>query len=316
MRPDLLNQFGALFGLARGADLIVYDAIIILTFVYFVLINQQTKTNYQLTRLCSSQALDAFAQSEQFEKLKTISRTDTSTIGFLVRAYNESATIGVVIDEIIHAGYSKIIIVDDGSEDATYALIRRKQQEYPEKHIYVIKHLINRGGGAANKTLFQFCTQWEKYLGVERWVTFDGDGQMEITDMEKFLPYTQDSNYDVLLGSRFVSGGSSQSVVWRKAALIRIAKVITYAFSGMWISDPFIGFRMIRSNILDQIHLTSDSLTYATELVAHIKKHQVPFKEVGVQIRYTPYALFKQKYSLTKMLRISADFLYKHLFFR
>ena len=81
-------------------------------------------------------------------------------------------------------------------------------------------------------------------------------------------------------------------------------------------TDPFIGYRMIRSSVIDQIQLTSDNLTYSTELIAHIKRHKLSFKEVGVEIRYTDYALFRQKHSFWKVIRIGADFLYKHLFFR
>ena len=91
-----------------------------------------------------------------------------------------------------------MVIVDDGSTDATYSLMKKKQEEYADAQIYLVRHLINRGGGAANKTLFQFATLRDKYLGVERWVTFDADGQMSVEDLEKFLPYIHDE-YDILL---------------------------------------------------------------------------------------------------------------------
>lgn len=63
-----------------------------------------------------------------------------------MRAYNEEKTIGAVIDEIIGAGYSKIVIVNDGSTDNTVQEVYAKQKQYHDKTIILLSHPINRGG--------------------------------------------------------------------------------------------------------------------------------------------------------------------------
>ncbi|MBP6086531.1 glycosyltransferase [Patescibacteria group bacterium] len=63
---------------------------------------------------------------------------------FLMRAYNEAESVGDVIDAIIHKGFSKIVIVNDGSSDATKAVLEKKKATYHDKHIVVLSHVINR----------------------------------------------------------------------------------------------------------------------------------------------------------------------------
>jgi glycosyltransferase involved in cell wall biosynthesis len=50
-----------------------------------------------------------------------------------------------VIDDIIKAGYNKIMIINDGSTDETTTIIEDKIQEYNSSLIIHIKHPINRG---------------------------------------------------------------------------------------------------------------------------------------------------------------------------
>lgn len=54
---QLLNSFGSFFGIARGADLLVYVALILLCYFYISLLNKQTRDTFQLTRLISQTAI-------------------------------------------------------------------------------------------------------------------------------------------------------------------------------------------------------------------------------------------------------------------
>ena len=55
---ELLDSFGRFFGIARGADLLVYWGVILLFYFYIELLNQHTKDKQQLTRLISTQAIN------------------------------------------------------------------------------------------------------------------------------------------------------------------------------------------------------------------------------------------------------------------
>lgn len=77
-------------------------------------------------------------------------KINNSEIGFLIRAYNEATRIGPVIESIQGAGFSNILVVDDGSRDNTLEVLNR----YPDIHI--VHHPFNRGGGAALETGLEY----------------------------------------------------------------------------------------------------------------------------------------------------------------
>ena len=91
------------------------------------------------------------------------------TIIFLIRAYNEAPRIGAVIESIQKAGYTHILVVDDGSTDRTQEVLGT----FPD--VYVIRHPFNRGGGAALETGFEYIRRNSVALGIEYVVTFDAD---------------------------------------------------------------------------------------------------------------------------------------------
>ena len=89
MRPDMLDRFGQFFGIARGADLIVYLSIILLSYLYFELLNKHTKQKITLTNVVTSMTL-LHADQQLAPAVKGVEK---DTYGFLIRAYNECSVI-------------------------------------------------------------------------------------------------------------------------------------------------------------------------------------------------------------------------------
>lgn len=88
---------------------------------------------------------------------------------------------------------------NDGSADSTEQVIEQKAAQHKDCLIICLSHLINRGPGAANKTLFAFATQNGHALGVDWFVTYDADGQMDIADMNTFMRYADPAVYDLII---------------------------------------------------------------------------------------------------------------------
>lgn len=100
--PPLLDKFGRIFGVARGADLLIIIALIGMAYFYFELLNALTKQKFQFTRMVSAQALQQALPQIQAYNFAS-STHEKSDFCFLVRGYNESKSIGGVIDAIIQA---------------------------------------------------------------------------------------------------------------------------------------------------------------------------------------------------------------------
>jgi len=60
----------------------------------------------------------------------------------------------------VAAGFSKILLVNDGSSDNTLDVLYQKQSQYADKLILVASNTINRGGGAANQTGYNFIKKY------------------------------------------------------------------------------------------------------------------------------------------------------------
>ena len=64
------------------------------------------------------------------------------SIIFLIRAYNEATRIREVIDGIFGAGYTQVLVVDDGSTDNTYDVL---EDLIDTDRIHMVRHVTNRG---------------------------------------------------------------------------------------------------------------------------------------------------------------------------
>ncbi len=309
---DLLNKFGNFFGIARGADLIVYISIILFWWFYFDLLNKQTKWVNKFTKFISFNAIEKAWKYKSKIKNKTIE----DNFLFLIRVYNEELTIWKVIDEIYQKGFHKILVVNDGSTDNSLEILKNKQNKYKKNDLFVLNHTINRGWWAANKTWFEFIRRNQKELNVDWVVTYDADCQMTIDDMEVFIKTIQtNSETKVFLGSRFIKWATSENMPFIRKLLLVGSRMVTFIFDGLLVTDPHNGFRILHINLFQDIKLYSDGMTYASELLSEIKKLWVSIKEVPVNIVYTDYSLGKwQKNS--NAFKILVEIIYKKFFFK
>jgi len=93
----------------------------------------------------------------------------------VIPAHNEEKTIVEVINKVKPL-VDEIVIVDDGSNDQTYQLAE-------QQGVTVLKHLINRGQGAALQTGNQYALK----KGGEIIVHFDADGQFLAEEIREIV---------------------------------------------------------------------------------------------------------------------------------
>ena len=127
-------------------------------------------------------------------------------IFIIIPAYNESASIASVIKDIKAANKEwQIVVVDDGSGDET--------AEFAESAgAVVLRHLINRGQGAALKT----GTDYAIMNGAAVIVHFDADGQFLANEISDVIAPIISGQADIVFGSRFLSApdGKKSNIPW------------------------------------------------------------------------------------------------------
>lgn len=193
----------------------------------------------------------------------------------VIPAYNESKVVTSVIDELNENGYSNIIIVDDGSSDSTY-------QSSLGKNVTVLRHILNRGKGAAVKTGIEAA----KLMGAEIVVTFDADGQHDPKDIAGMIALLHKGN-DVVLGKRDFS---SKKIPYFKRLGNRLGNMFTWIVYGLWVQDSQSGLRAYSKKALDAIQTSTDRYEYDSEVIREIARNNLKWVEYPMQVRYTKYS--------------------------
>jgi glycosyltransferase involved in cell wall biosynthesis len=148
-----------------------------------------------------------------------------------IPAYNEEASIGAVLKNLRdHHPVEHVIVIDDGSRDATSAIAKAAG-------VRVIRHSINLGVGAAMGTAFKFAAQH----GYEAMVQVDADGQHRPEFLSLLLE--QVGSADIVIGSRFANGGKFTST-WARRSVQRVIAATVSAYSRSQLTDVTSGFRL------------------------------------------------------------------------
>ncbi len=217
----------------------------------------------------------------------------------ILPAYNEAATIGEVVREVAEV-YEHVVVVDDGSTDATGAEARAAGAT-------VLRHAVNRGQGAALQTGIAYSLR----RGARCVVTFDSDGQHRVADVAKLLEPIRRGEAEIVLGSRFL--GTAPRIPWFRRGLLRCAVVFTWAVSGVRLTDAHNGLRAFSRRAAERLDIRLDRMAHASEMVDQIRRMGLPYVEVPVEIRYTRYSRAKGQ-NASAAVRIAFDYLFERLF--
>lgn len=148
-----------------------------------------------------------------------------------IPALNEAAVIGDVLASLSKFHPLKdVIVVDDGSHDATRLIAR-------EAGARVVSHAVNLGVGAAMGTAFKFAVQ----NGYDAVIQFDGDGQHRPEHIAELMAAADDA--DIVIGSRFAKGGTFKSSAARRGIQRFIARVAS-VYARTRLTDATSGFRI------------------------------------------------------------------------
>ena len=122
--------------------------------------------------------------------------------------FNSEETIASIV--LSSMKYSdEVVCIDDGSTDLSAEIAKKTGA-------IVISHEKNRGVGGVAKTLFNYAK--EKNASVV--VLIDSDGQHNPEDLPKLIEPLKKGKADLVIGSRFVSGGKSKDMpTYRKFGL-------------------------------------------------------------------------------------------------
>lgn len=215
----------------------------------------------------------------------------------VIPAYNEEQKVGEVTRTLLPY-VSEIIVIDDGSRDATADVASAAGA-------VVYRLSINRGQGAALRAGFKKALQ----RAADIIITFDADGQFDPRDVPRLVSPIIKNEFDVVLGSRMM--GANNMPVFKKI-LLRGAIFLTNVMSGLDLSDTHNGLRAFSRSALEKLNLSQDRMAHASEIIDQIAERKIKYMEVPVTLRYTEYSL-KKGQTVFDYLKILADISIKKL---
>jgi glycosyltransferase involved in cell wall biosynthesis len=189
----------------------------------------------------------------------------------IIPAYNIEKTLSRVIKGA-QKYVEKVIVVDDGSTDATFIRAR-------EAGVTVLKHEKNLGKGNALRTGLEHVLKG----GFDQIILMDGDGQHDPNEIPRFLKAAQDSQADIIVGSRMES---VKDMPRDRLAVNRIGSFLTSLLARQRIPDSQSGYRLVKSGVLKKITLTSRRYDVESEMLIKAGKRGFGIKSIPIKTIY------------------------------
>lgn len=192
----------------------------------------------------------------------------------VVPAYNEEKVIRQTLRGLKAEIDADILVVDDGSADATSEIARAEG-------VSVVRHSINLGLGAALETGFEAARRW----GYDRMVTFDSDGQHDPKDVKRVLGGL--GGFDVVIGARKVD--FERMPLLKKAGNLFL-NGLTGVIFGVFSRDSQSGLRAFNRPAIDAIRLRASRYEVSSEILYEARRNRLRIGEVDVKVIYTDHS--------------------------
>ena len=187
-------------------------------------------------------------------------------------AYNDSGTIASLVITALQTARAltpdfEVIVVDDGSADATAQIADELARTYPE--VKVVHHGCNRGYGGALQSGFKAATR-------ELVFYTDGDAQYDPSEMTRLWEALDDS-VDLVTGYKI-----SRSDPWHRIVIGRVYHHTVKLLFGLNVRDVDCDFRLLRRSIFEQVSLKKTSGVICLEMMKKIQDAGFRIAEVPV----------------------------------
>jgi len=201
-------------------------------------------------------------------------------IYIVIPAFNEAGAIEKVIEDLLNYGYKNIVVVDDASTDKT-------SENVNKFNIFLIKHPVNMGPGAAVKTGIDFAI----FNGADIIVTFDADGQHLAKDITALIEPVISNKADISLGNRFLNNTSNVPIF--KKIILKAGAALMFLMYGVLSTDSHNGLKALSRSAALKIDIKSNGWDYCSEIIEEIMLKKVKYVEVPVTVKYTDYSIKK-----------------------
>jgi dolichol-phosphate mannosyltransferase len=138
----------------------------------------------------------------------------------------------------------EVVFVDDNSPDGTWDVVRGLAQH--DSRVRCVRRIGRRGLSGA-------CIEGILASSAPFAAVMDADLQHDETRLPKMLSLLQGGEADLVIGSRYIEGGSADSFNRQRAGASALATEVAKRVLGVRVADPMSGFFMIRRDRFEQL---------------------------------------------------------------
>ena len=214
----------------------------------------------------------------------------------IVPAYNEEKSLpGVIQDLRNHAAYADVLVVDDGSCDATARIAT-------ELGVSVLRLPFNLGIGGAMQAGYLFAAKHDYDIPGQ----FGGDGHQRAGEIEKLLRPLAGGGADLVIGSRFMQQGDYKAPFFRRIGMYIFSFTLSRIL-GSPVTDTTSGFRAANKKITSFFSLYYPEDYPEVEALVLVHKQGLRVAEVPVSMRertggQTSITAMRSVYYMVKVL--------------
>ena len=211
----------------------------------------------------------------------------------IIPTYNEKENIEAIIRAVF--GLEKkfhILIIDDGSPDGTAAIVKRMQQEFPDR-LFLVERSGKLGLGTAYICGFKWAIE-HKYDFV---FEMDADFSHNPNDLPRLYAACAEQGADVAIGSRYCNGVNVVNWPLGRVLMSYFASVYVRIVTGMAIRDTTAGFKCYRRRVLQTIELDKIRFRgYAFQIEMKFTAYKI-----GFRIKEVPVIFVNRREGVSKM---------------
>ena len=161
--------------------------------------------------------------------------------------FQESANIEEVIRRALRAVPSlSVLVVDDGSPDGTADIAEEVGREFDT--VEVMRRPAKSGLGSAYRDGFR----WGLAEGFDILIEMDSDLSHDPAALPELIAGIE-AGADLVIGSRYVPGGSIPDWTWHRRALSRWGNIYASKVLGIAVNDATSGYRAYRSELMAKV---------------------------------------------------------------
>jgi glycosyltransferase involved in cell wall biosynthesis len=201
-------------------------------------------------------------------------------LSIVIPVYNEAGTVGQLIEKVRSLDLGKgnekeLIIVNDGSSDATREALKKYESGVPGVRVH--HSPVNLGKGSSLRIGFSFATG--DIVTIQ-----DADLELDPEEFKKLIAPIVDGSADVVYGSRFLGQGKKGTLTFYLAN--RSLAVLTNTLFRGNLTDIETCYKVFRRDVLKSLTLRASRFEIEPEMTAQVLKRG--FRLVELPIGYNP----------------------------